>query len=203
MKKFLLNVLLAASSLIAAPAVHADNSYTPGIFNHLGIGAHASTTGFGVELGTPVTPFVTIRGGVSIMPGFNFTTSVDGSVDAAIAGHQGSYPFSMDVKGDLRRVQGSLIANVYPFGTQNAFFISAGAYFGGSKVIDITGHTDEIKNIPGYQPGAANISIGDYEIPVDRDGNVNGMLKVNSFASVPISASATDAPSPPAESISA
>lgn len=141
------------------------------IFNHLGVGVHAATTGFGVELATPVTNFVTLRGGISIMPGFNFNTSVDGNVSVM----SNEQPFTMDVEGNLKRTQGNVIFNVYPFAKASSFYVAAGAYFGGRDVIKISGHTDDLKGLPG------NIEIGDYDLPVDKDGNTSGSLKVNSF----------------------
>lgn len=180
MKKLFVTIL-AAIALACSPAAQAKSLGELNIFNHLGVGVHAATTGFGVELATPVTPFVALRGGVSIMPGFSFNTSVDGEAKYTYQGQQGSYPFTMDVKGDLSRVQGNVIFNIYPFGSRNAFYLAAGAYFGGSRVLDIKGHTDDLNRIPGYKPGDGNIIIGDYELPVDADGNVHGELKVKNF----------------------
>ncbi|MBO5455802.1 MAG: hypothetical protein J6A20_04730 [Muribaculaceae bacterium] len=141
------------------------------IFNHLGVGVHAATTGFGVELATPVTNFVTLRGGVTIMPGFHFNTEVDGNASIMSS----VQTFTMDVEGNLKRTQGNVIFNVYPFATRSSFYVAAGAYFGGSDIVKISGHTDDLKGLPG------NIEIGDYELPVDKDGNASGILKVNSF----------------------
>jgi len=48
-----------------------------GIFNSLSVGVSAGTTGIGVDVATPVTPYFAIRGGVSIMPGIHINTDVD------------------------------------------------------------------------------------------------------------------------------
>lgn len=175
MKK-LLKVIL----LIVAVSVSAMPSWGRGlgdlqIFNHLGVGVHAATTGFGFELATPVTRFVTLRAGASFMPGFSFNTDVDGSYYESTTGTD--HYFSMDVEGSLKRAQGSVIFNVYPFAGFSSFYVAAGAYFGGSDLIKISGHSEELKNLAGN----ANVEIGDYEIPVDRNGNVSGSLRANSF----------------------
>lgn len=145
-----------------------------GIFNHLGVGVHAATTGFGFEVSTPITRFVALRAGASFMPGFSFNTDVSGSYTA------NGYTdyFDMDVKGDLKRTQGSVIFNIYPFTHVSSFYVAAGAYFGGASVVGISGHSDELAGLAAQNPF---IEIGDYQIPVDRNGNVEGQLKVKNF----------------------
>lgn len=151
------------------------------IFNHLGVSVHAATTGFGFEVATPITNWVTMRVGGTFMPGFKFSTDVDGEYDYidSTTGFGDKYPFSMDVDASLKRAQGSLIFNIYPFGSRYNFFIAAGAYFGGSKILKIKGHSDELE--AAMQAGDASVMIGDYTLPVDENGNVRGGLKTKSF----------------------
>lgn len=147
-----------------------------GIFNSLSVGVSAGTTGIGVDVATPVTPYLAIRGGVSIMPSFNLSTDVDVdllSVDAGL-----SDPLKIDLTGGIKRTSGELLVNVYPFPRSSSFFVTAGAYFGGSKLIKITGHSDELAE--AIKEGTdAGIVIGDQTIPVDKNGNVSGGLKVS------------------------
>lgn len=151
------------------------------IFNHLGVSVHAATTGFGFEVATPITNWVTMRVGGTFMPGFKFSADVDGEYDYidSTTGFGDQYPFSMDVDASLKRAQGSLIFNIYPFGSRYNFFIAAGAYFGGSKILKIKGHSDELE--AAMQAGDASVMIGDYTLPVDENGNVRGGLKTKSF----------------------
>ncbi len=81
------------------------------------------------------------------------------------------------LKGNLDRVQGQVIFNVYPIPGAN-FFVAAGAYFGGNKMVKITGHSDEIASLERHD---GYVNIGDYRIPVDDNGDVKGGIKVNSF----------------------
>ncbi len=148
------------------------------IFNHLGVGAHVGTTGFGFEAATPITKWVTIRGGVTIMPGIKFSTSVDGTYEGDYQGHPVEEDFTMDVKGSLARVQGSVIFNIYPLPQLTSFYVAAGGYFGGGKIVGVTGHSDELMNLPN---GDSYLDLGDYRLPVDKNGNVDGSLRVNSF----------------------
>lgn len=142
-----------------------------GIFNHLGVGVGAGTNGISIEAATPITSFIQMRAGVSIMPGITFKSDAD--VNYTVEGLQRQS--TVDLKGDLGRMQGQVIFNVYPAPVV-PFYIAVGAYFGGNDLIKITGHSDEMQ-----QAGGGDVVIGDYAIPVDRNGNVDGGLKVKSF----------------------
>ena len=165
MKKFFVSAVVA---LIAATATSGNPL---GIFNHLGVGVGAGTNCISIEAATPITSFIQMRAGVSIMPGITFKSDAD--VNYTVEGLQRQS--SVDLKGDLGRVQGQVIFNVYPAPVV-PFYIAVGAYFGGSDLIKITGHSDEMQ-----QAGGGDVVIGDYTIPVDRNGNVDGGLKVKSF----------------------
>ena len=54
-------------------------------------------------------------------------------------------------------------------------YVAAGAYFGGNKLLKITGHSDDLAN-----PDAQAI-IGDYKIPANQNGDISGGFKVNNF----------------------
>lgn len=180
MKKLFLSLCVAFSMLFAANHTTAQVKDMLGIANHLGVNLNVGTTGIGVEAATPITPFVQARLGISIMPGFNF--SVDSEVDIETndpTGMYGSY-ISRDItlNGSLKRVQGSLIFNVYPLGNRFPLFIAVGGYFGGRDMVKITGKVDDFT--PGMYEAAA-VEIGDYRLPLDPNGNVRGALRVNAF----------------------
>lgn len=181
MKHFLKKTVFVAMVL----ATCAASAQTPvnkkadrNIFNHLGVGVNAATTGFGFELSTPVTNYVALRAGINFMPGFSFTTDVDGRYTADTEYGEQTTDFTMDLKGGLKRTQGDVIFNIYPFGSHNAFYVAAGAYFGGKDILSLKGHSDELMNLQADNP---YVEIGDYQLPVDENGNVDGSLRVNSF----------------------
>lgn len=179
MKQLFKHLLLTTIVCITGVA-NASAQCDKQIFNHLSAGIHVATTGFGVELATPISNYVALRAGVSFMPGFSFNTGVDGSytVDEYI----GQQDFSMDVNASLKRTQGNVIFNIYPFGQKSTFYVAAGAYFGGGSLLKISGHSDELQEIigtSGLESGSVNI--GDYELPIDKNGNVSGTLEVNKF----------------------
>lgn len=167
-------ILLCA--LIALSAISVSAQKELGIFNTLSVGVSAGTTGIGVDVATPVTPHFAIRGGVSFMPGIKISTDVD--VDLTDP-NLGSYPTNLDLKGSMSRASGELLVNYYPF-LSSSFFVTAGAYFGGSKLVKIDGHSDKLKEYVD-KGGNAGIVIGDQTIPVDKNGNVAGGLKVSGF----------------------
>ena len=172
MKKTVFTILAALALLMPGTAAAQD------LFNHLAVNAHVATTGVGVELSTPITKFITMRAGVTCMPGFSFNANVDGQYYV----NNTPRDFTVDLDANLKRTQGSVIFNVYPLAKAkvcSSFFLAAGLYFGGDKLVKINGHSDEIAN-DLKQLGGANpyIELGDYKLPVDENGNVKGGLKV-------------------------
>ncbi len=176
MKKLLLAIAVVFTSLGATaqivPSLHRLN-----IFNHLGVGVHAGTTGIGFEAGTTITDFVELRAGFSIMPGFGFNTETEIEYDNY---YTGDYGFNNEINLDasFKRVQGSVIFNIYPGGKKFPLYIAAGAYFGGSDLLKIKGHVDpqmlDFQNNPYVQ-------VGDYQIDFDENGNIDGSIKVKKF----------------------
>ena len=174
MKKF----LLAAATLMVSLSGSAIGFEKLGIANHLGVDINAGTNGIGFEVSTPVTRWVQARVGLSVMPGIKFHTDVDiEPYEGDAYGFGNYYPGdpTMEVEASFKRIQGSVIFNVYPF-THGSFYVAAGAYFGGKDLIKIKGHTDDFAMLQN-----AGVSIGDYQIPIDENGNVEGGLKVNKF----------------------
>lgn len=174
MKKTVFTILAALALLMPGTAAAQD------LFNHLAVNAHVATTGVGVELSTPITKFITMRAGVTCMPGFSFNAEVDGQYYDYV--NTTSRYFTVDLDANLKRTQGSVIFNVYPLAKAkvcSSFFLAAGLYFGGDKLVKIKGHSDEIANDLKQLNGAnPYIELGDYKLPVDENGNVKGGLKV-------------------------
>lgn len=167
MKKFILSVVATFTALCSY-------AIGPDIFNHLGLGVGVGTTGITIEAATPITTFLQLRAGVSIMPGITFNADAD----VEYRYNDMDRMSTVSLKGDLKRVQGQVIFNVYPIPGRK-FFIAAGAYFGGRDLLKITGRSDDLAGLPAGSDGG--IVIGDYKIPTDANGNVSGGIRVNSF----------------------
>lgn len=174
-KQIVTSLLMCAAAVLPATTHAQTDSY---LFNHLGVGVHAATTGFGIEVATPITRFVTARAGVSFMPGFSFNTDFDGTYQSTIDGTPYEGYFNMDVNASIKRAQGSLIFNVYPAPRFSSFFVAVGAYFGGARIVGLHGHSDELVELAAHQ---SYIDLGDYRLPVDRNGNVTASLRSGAF----------------------
>lgn len=169
MKKLLLSLM----SLVLAMSA---NAIGPDIFNHLGAGVGVGTNGISIEVATPITRFVTMRAGASFMPGITFNADADFTYDApnTATGIMESRNGTVSLKGDLGRVQGQVIFNVYP-APKVPVYVAVGGCFGGDKLLKITGHSAELAN-----PDAQAV-IGDYKIPANANGDISGGLKVKGF----------------------
>lgn len=171
-KFFSLVCALLLGAAFSSASAQSDNGVKMGLFNHLSVGVSASTLGYGFDIAMPVSPYLTLRGGVDIMPSITFNTDVD--VEVA----DFSYYSSIDLEGDIKRTQTYVLANIYPF-KRSSFFLSAGAYFGGAKVVGAKGRTDDQDLLDKIQAGKeAGIIIGDYTLPFDKDGSVTGSIEV-------------------------
>ena len=159
MRKLLLLTALMFASLAAG---------AQDVFNHLGVGVAVGTNGIGVYLATPVTQWLTLRAGAEFMPNVKISTTETATYN--VAGTQGSADIDLDC--GIGRTQGNIILNFYPV-PKIGLYVAAGAYFGGNKLVKITGHSDALQGISD-----ATIQVGDYNLPVDNNGNVHGGLKV-------------------------
>lgn len=173
MKKFL-SLCIVCLSLISIQLHAQENKF--GYFNSLSIGANIGTTGWGIDVATPIGQYLALRAGITIMPNFSYSDEVD--IDYTTS-QEYDVPASMEVEGSMGRTAGEVLLNIYPF-KRASFFISGGAVFGGDKLIKVKGHSNELANLQA-QAGEAGIEIGDYTIPVDKNGNVSGGIKVSSF----------------------
>ena len=177
-KFFSLVCALLLGAAFSSASAQSDNGVKMGLFNHLSVGVSASTLGYGFDIAMPVSPYLTLRGGVDIMPSITFNTDVD--VDVDVAGYSNSY--SVNIEGDTKRTQTYVLANIYPF-KRSSFFLSAGAYFGGAKVVGAKGQTDDpqLLNLINNYQDQIGVVIGDYTLPFDKDGSVTGSIEVKKF----------------------
>ena len=107
-KFFSLVCALLLGAAFTSVSAQSDNGVKMGLFNHLSVGVSASTLGYGFDIAMPVSPYLTLRGGVDIMPSITFDTDVD--VDVDVAGYSNSY--SVNIEGDTKRTQTYVLANI-------------------------------------------------------------------------------------------
>lgn len=160
---------LIAIACMALTALCASAKMPVDVLDHLGINLGVGTTGISIEASTPLSRFVQMRAGVSIMPKVKFTTETD-----AYYYEDGlEYYTEVDLDANLARVQGQILFNVYPAPTV-PFYVAVGAYFGGNDLIKITGYSPELAATGG------TVQVGDYEFEVP-DGYVRGGVGVKGF----------------------
>ena len=179
MKKVFLLLLTMALTVATAQAQDTNKkNFEYGVFKHLSVGASASTLGIGIDVATDVTKYIGLRAGVNIMPGVKFSTDMDANLDIP---SMGSREYTIETKGSIGRTTVDVLVDFYPVG---GFFITGGFSFGGARIVELTGHSDELKDAISQLPSGGNnayIEIDKYKLPVDRNGDVKGEIKVNGF----------------------
>lgn len=176
MKKVILSVALAMMTVSAMFAQSEDLKY--GLGNRIGIGVGAGTEGIGVDVSTCLSKYFGVRAGLNFMPDINIKTDVDIEPNTENLPPLSDEESTLNVKGSLKRTTFDLKFDCYPTG--GSFFVTAGFSVGGDKLIQVTGHSDYIQNNLNLAKNYG-IQIGDYNIPFDENGDVNGGLKVNNF----------------------
>lgn len=169
-----------------------------GVFNHLAAGVSVGTTGLSFNLAAPVTDYLAVTASVDWMPDFRRTDDIQYYLYQDLTqyglGKWESGTHTLNMKGGTGRVQGSFVLNVYPI--RNAdFYVAAGAYFGGSKVLDMNGSSQDlvsdINAVRGlYDRVAAYYQSAGKQMPevtaeyaemMRSDGQVNAHIKTNAF----------------------
>ena len=164
-----------------------DEEEDKNIFNHMSIGLNVGTPGIGIDVAMPICNYVQVRAGVSFVPNIKFDIDLD--IDAPdIEGYD--IPDEIEVEAKVGFVNGKLLFDVYPF-RRSSFFITAGAYFGSSKVIkahnkengllkDLANYNNDVEAgvIAGDKVG---VELGDYLLEPDDNGNLDAYIKTASF----------------------
>ena len=169
MKKRIFAAFLACMTMIGS-GISAQDAVKA--FEHLAVGVEVlSTTGFGLELATPLHPHFSLRAGISLLPyGYNdtFKTNIDPSfkktVDDAInadksiidALKQQNLPTSVsainsdvNVKATLDFFNGKILGDYYP-SAQRSFHVTAGVYISKGSLITVKGNMEDgakVKNL--------------------------------------------------------
>lgn len=153
-------------------------------FDNVSIGVEASTTGIGLSVATPLHRAFTLRGGFNVLP-FSYRYTYDDFAPLTVAGTEVAIP-GLGLKASSRMYTGHLIVDWVPFrrGT-STFFLAAGLYFGGSRLLDVTGRFDPAElaaaGIPADQIENIRLDVGGTTIAPNSDGSAEAQLKVNAI----------------------
>lgn len=177
--EWIMRKLFVFIALMCGMTAVAKDEFEYGVFNHLGASVSAGTTGVGVHVSTCVTKWLGVRAGVNIMPGIKINTDVGINQSYQFQGETVTFS-NVNVEGNLARTTFDVIADVYPFG--GGFFVSAGFSFGGADLVKVKGHSDEVAEFyRTHDVSQYQVQIDDLNIPVDKNGNVEGGVKVSAF----------------------
>ena len=190
---------LVAMAMMGLTTVQAQESEFYGLGNRVGVSVGAGLTGITIDAATCLTPYVGIRAGVDIFPNIKIGTELDMDFSSEMktqyetlsGGKQ--LPSKVDVEGKTSMTTGHVLFDIHPFKT--GFRITAGAYFGGSKIISVYNKEDgALQDIYDFNhsrgafaplannhPGMIGLALGDYLIEPTEDGNAEATLKVSGF----------------------
>lgn len=181
--------IMAAVALMALPLRAQDSN----ILSHFSLSAGVGTTGITADLGTMMTDYVGLRGGIDFMPKIKYSTKLSLSlVNQTIEFDYPEIPErKVNMQGTLLNTTGHAMVDIYPL-RQHGFHVTVGAYFaGGEKIVeavcdenellkevaDLNARRGEYAIIPiGYGQVAAKL--GKYIIMPDDDGNASAYITV-------------------------
>lgn len=160
-KLFLMTILAMALSLQGASAQKNVRQF--GVFDHVGIGVSAGTTGIGFQLAAPITDYLQLRAGYSYMPEYSYKTDIDYTNTKGGDGET-------EVEGTLHMADWNVLLDIYPF-KKSGFHLTAGFFNGKERVITAE-NTKPVTDVDG------GLEIGDYIVGFDNKGIARAAIQV-------------------------
>ena len=139
-------VLLLTVVLLSFIGASAQKSF--GYFNTFGVGLNVGTEGIGMNVATPLGNHFDVSAGFDVMPAIKFNANVKVNTSEIKFHNPGDTPFNIkdvDVLGNVKRVTGFVKFDYYPF-NHSSFFIAAGFSYGGSRLLKLKGHSNDIRD---------------------------------------------------------
>lgn len=176
-------------------------------FSHLALGLEVGTTGVGLDVAVPLSPYFALRAGVDMFP-YSYSSKFDidfqsSEMDELVLNTPGlkaelqrkGLPTSsseLDTKAKLTAklglVNGKVLIDIYPFRRASFHFV-AGVYFGKSKLVSVSGkmpsqiiEVADVLNQYAQQTEFdfnTGIALGDYSIQSNALGEVDAAIKIN------------------------
>lgn len=185
MRRFIL-AIVALLAISATATAQSESFYKFG--NRWALGVGGGTEGIGIDVATSINKYFSVRAGVNIMPDISIEEEFDielNQYDLPAGWPQLPRNMELEAEGTFKRTTFDVKLDCYPFPNSSSFFITAGASFGGDKLIKIDGHSQDAENyiaqINNYE-NQLGIEIWDgNRIPLDEDGRAAGGIKVKNF----------------------
>ena len=167
MKKTLFDISIMAAlvGLQMAMAQTSSRVSNLGYFDHLAVGLNVGTPGIGLEVAAPITDFVAIRVGYSLMPELKYKTDVNYTVKGKKE--------KTEVEGKLHMGDAKLLLDFYPL-KASSFHLTGGFFLGKEEVVTAE-NTTPVTTVDG------GLEIGDYIIGFDRNGYAKASIEVAKF----------------------
>ena len=173
MRSVIFSLLFVSCMQIAAQdhkLLNEQNQYSLNLFNHLDASVTLGTTGIGIDLSSPVTNWAQLRIGYSFMPHFNYDMNFgvqvgdtqESKYDAngnrvvtkfdrlaeMLEGLTG-YKVDDEVKVEGRPTYHNLkfLVDVFPFQNNKHWHVTAGFFWGPSKVADARNTMEEMPSL--------------------------------------------------------
>ena len=165
--------LFATLLLLSVGAKAQDESESDDyLFTHLGGSISVGTDGIGIDVAAPITPYVSVRAGVSFFPRIKYTKDDVKYTRNGVQGH-GS------VEAKLNKIDGKILFDAYPFGLKNSFHVTAGLFMGTSNIVEASFKQDPNVKING---GIVKTIDGDDWLvnPDPETGMIDLRLRTNS-----------------------
>lgn len=183
MKKRIL--LSAAIVLSIYSTAGAQGMFSENMFNHYAVGVTVGTPGYGLDVATTVGNSFQLRVGFTTIPNVKMSSSLDISSATGNAPAQAGLPKSVDVEGKINMTNFKILVDYFPF-KKSSFHVTAGAYIGPSKLVQVYNKDDgALSAISAYNTQYPNnqlgLELGDYLLKPDNAGNVEADIKVNGF----------------------
>lgn len=196
MRKIAMMVMLLATAWGSMVAQNADDydygqGFKRGIFNHLSVNAGVGLEGISIGVAAPVTNFLEIEGGVSMIPAIKptFDLNIPGQTVTVTQNGMSATINTPDMKvnteGNFKRTMGHIKAYVYPFGGSSKFFVVGGLSFGGKEIATVHGSSEDLKNYIAQYPSeykqqildAVGANLSGYKLTLNENCEINGDVR--------------------------
>jgi len=165
------------------------------VLRHYSLSAGVGSTGVTADVGTMITDYIGLRGGIDYMPKFKYSTSL--SLNLINQTQELNIDLTplrerkVEVQGTLHNSTGHALLDIYP-SRDHGFHVTVGAYIARDEdVVDVvSGENEMLKKVADLNArrgqfaaipisyGQVAAQMGDYNIMPDDNGNACANVKV-------------------------
>lgn len=166
MKKLLVIVSMVLG-LNTAQAQSSGGWNDQNILTHFGVGVGVGFSGLTIDVGSDITDYLTLRGGVDIFPSvkldFDIETGFEGDFSGVIPSRYQQPDGDIKVKSGTALGGGHLLLDIHPFKT--SFRITTGLYFGNKDAVTVDTKDNTLAGMANW-----NTDVYDYTTQLPKTG---------------------------------